>query len=94
MAPLPLLTHCLHRIDPEALSTSFVPANDVCAGLYMEHLLRSVANIDDHILQVTAPPPLPPQCHPSTVTAARSPRELPPIASLCCSQLACRRAWT
>lgn len=42
-------------IDPEALSSK-VPANDVCAGLYMEHLLRSVRNIDDQMVQVRPGP--------------------------------------
>ena len=38
-------------IDPEATASSYVPANDVCAGLYMEHLLRCVRNMDGHLVQ-------------------------------------------
>eukprot|EP01052_Picozoa_sp_SAG31_P033871 SAG31_NODE_3884_length_3784_cov_2.194030_3_plen_227_part_00 len=36
-------------IDPEDLSSG-VPANDVCAGLYMEHLLRCVQHIDTQMI--------------------------------------------
>jgi hypothetical protein len=37
-------------LDPDVIMTH-VPANDVCASVYMEHLLRGVRNVDEHMIE-------------------------------------------